>query len=64
MCLQIIRRSVCGPAGDWETHWAGVAFGVTGQLARLRLGFVTIHPFEDGNGRVSRAIADLVLGVG
>jgi Fic family protein len=23
--------------------------------------FVTIHPFEDGNGRVSRAIADMIL---
>lgn len=28
-------------------------------LAHFR--FVTIHPFEDGNGRISRAIADLVL---
>jgi len=28
-------------------------------LAHLR--FVTIHPFEDGNGRIARAIADMVL---
>jgi hypothetical protein len=27
-----------------------------------RLGFVTIPPFEDGNDRIDRAIADLVAG--
>jgi Fic family protein len=44
---------------DWfnanaETDWvvkAGVA----------HLWFVTIHPFDDGNGRIARAIADLAL---
>ncbi len=27
----------------------------------LHLWFVTIHPFEDGNGRIARAIADMAL---
>lgn len=36
--------------GDWL---------VTAGLAHLV--FVTIHPFADGNGRISRAIADLLL---
>lgn len=47
-----------------KTHCAGFAFGGTGRLARLRLWFVTSHPFKDGDGRVSRAIANLVLGAG
>jgi Fic family protein len=31
------------------------------RAAIAHLWFVTIHPFEDGNGRVSRAIADMAL---
>lgn len=31
------------------------------RAAIAHLWFVTIHPFEDGNGRVARAIADLAL---
>lgn len=40
--------------GDTEADWvvkAGIA----------HLWFVTVHPFEDGNGRIARAIADLAL---
>jgi Fic family protein len=31
------------------------------QAAIAHLWFVTIHPFEDGNGRIARAIADMAL---
>lgn len=31
------------------------------RAAIAHLWFVTIHPFEDGNGRIARAIADLML---
>ena len=30
--------------------------------ALAHLWFVTVHPFDDGNGRVARAVADLALG--
>ncbi len=35
---------------------------ITSALAHFR--FVTIHPFEDGNGRIARAIADMALARG
>lgn len=31
------------------------------KAAIAHLWFVTIHPFEDGNGRISRAISDMLL---
>ncbi len=40
--------------GNGETDWV-----VKAGLAHLW--FVTIHPFDDGNGRIARAIADMAL---
>jgi Fic family protein len=40
--------------GDAETDWLLKA-------CVAHLWFVTIHPFDDGNGRIARAIADLAL---
>ena len=31
------------------------------RAAKAHLWFVTIHPFEDGNGRIARALADMAL---
>jgi Fic family protein len=44
---------------DWfnssnETDWVAKA-------GLAHLWFVTIHPFEDGNGRIARAVADMAL---
>ena len=43
--------------------WFGAANGVDPVLKAgvAHFWFVTIHPFEDGNGRISRAIADMAL---
>ena len=45
------------------THWFNGA-PVTDLVVKSALAhfwFVTIHPFEDGNGRIARALADLLL---
>ncbi|WP_315830992.1 Fic family protein [Bradyrhizobium prioriisuperbiae] len=44
---------------DWFNGVASIDPVLKAALAHLW--FVTIHPFEDGNGRIARAIADLAL---
>ncbi|WIY54514.1 Fic family protein [Devosia sp. YIM 151766] len=44
---------------DWIEGYAKLDLVLKSAIAHLW--FVTIHPFEDGNGRIARAIADLVL---
>lgn len=44
---------------DWFKGKDGIDPVLKSGLAHLW--FVTIHPFEDGNGRIARAIADLAL---
>ncbi len=44
---------------DWFNANTGTDLVLKAGLAHLW--FVTIHPFEDGNGRIARAIADIVL---
>jgi Fic family protein len=43
--------------------WCNVALDIDPVMksALAHFWFVTIHPFEDGNGRIARAIADLML---
>jgi Fic family protein len=43
----------------WFNAATGTDFVLKAGIAHLW--FVTIHPFEDGNGRIARAIADLML---
>jgi Fic family protein len=44
---------------NWFENPAKIDPLLTAGLAHLW--FVTIHPFDDGNGRIARAIADMVL---
>lgn len=44
---------------DWFNKPADIDEVLKAALAHLW--FVTIHPFDDGNGRIARAIADMVL---
>lgn len=44
---------------DWFNRNDGTDLVLRAGIAHLW--FVTIHPFEDGNGRIARAIADMML---
>jgi Fic family protein len=44
---------------EWFERWGGLDPVLKAGLAHLW--FVTIHPFEDGNGRIARTIADMAL---
>ena len=44
---------------DWFNRDESTDLALKAAVAHLW--FVTIHPFEDGNGRIARAIADLLL---
>jgi Fic family protein len=44
----------------WANHGADTTDGVL-RAALAHLWFVTVHPFDDGNGRIARAIADWAL---
>jgi Fic family protein len=44
---------------DWFN--ANTGSDLVSRAAVAHLWFVTIHPFEDGNGRIARAIADIAL---
>jgi Fic family protein len=44
---------------DWFNHHLKVDLVIKAAVAHLW--FVTIHPFEDGNGRITRALTDMLL---
>lgn len=45
--------------GWWKTSLGNVEGFIRAGVAHFR--FVTIHPFEDGNGRIARALTDMAL---
>ena len=54
------RRAKCAPFWSGSTRDAAGSMPVL-KAALAHLWFVTIHPFDDGNGRIARAIADMAL---
>jgi Fic family protein len=48
---------------DWFNDWFNAPRAQVGLLRAglVHLWFVTIHPFDDGNGRIARALTDMAL---
>jgi Fic family protein len=46
---------------DWFNRTRGTSFDGILRAGLAHLWFETIHPFEDGNGRIGRAIVDMAL---
>lgn len=44
---------------DWFNYYDEIDLVI--KAATAHLWFVTIHPFEDGNGRITRALTDMLL---
>ena len=44
---------------DWFNNYDEIDLVLKAAIAHLW--FVTIHPFEDGNGRITRALSDMIL---
>ena len=44
---------------DWFNNYNKIDLVIKAAVAHLW--FVTIHPFEDGNGRITRALTDMLL---
>jgi Fic family protein len=44
---------------EWFNHSQDIDLVIKAALAHLW--FVTLHPFEDGNGRIARALTDMIL---
>ena len=58
-----VPREMAAFLAWFEATRPGAAIGIDGiaRAAIAHLWFETIHPFEDGNGRIGRAIADMAL---
>ena len=54
-CLEVEMRKFLGWLNDVTTESPLIKAGLG------HLWFVTLHPFDDGNGRIARAIGDLLL---